>query len=91
MKRKWHKAYLGVGSNLGDRKRNINRCIGLLEENKQIKLKKKASFFRTKPVGGPAQRDYINSVFLIETTLLPWNLLKCLKEIENKLGRKKTL
>ncbi len=88
MKKKWHKVYLGVGSNLGSRKINIKKSLNLIETEKEIRIKKQSSFYETKPVGGPKQRDFINAVILIETTHEPRTLLKALKIIENKLGRK---
>ncbi len=87
----WHKVYLGIGSNLGNRRRNVEKSLCLLEAEKEIRIKKKSSLYLTKPVGGPKQRDFINSVVLIETTLAVKALLKVLKSIENKLGRKKDI
>ena len=89
MKNEWHKVYLGIGSNLGNRRRNIEKSLVLLEAEKEICIKKQSSIYETKPVGGPKQRDFKNSVVLIETTLNARPLLKALKVIENKLGRKK--
>ena len=89
MKIERHKVYLGIGSNLGNRRRNIEKSLSLLKAEKEIRIKKQSSFYITKPVGGPKQRDFKNGVVLIETTLSAKNLLKALKVIENKLGRKK--
>lgn len=89
MKNKWHKVYLGIGSNIGSRKRNIEKSFCLIEAEKEIRIKKKSSFFKTKPIGGPKQRDFKNVVIFIETTFEAETLLKSLKKIENELGRKK--
>ncbi|MFH1093140.1 MAG: 2-amino-4-hydroxy-6-hydroxymethyldihydropteridine diphosphokinase [Candidatus Omnitrophota bacterium] len=85
----WHKVYLGIGSNLGNRRGNVEKSLRLLEGEKEIRIKKQSSLYKTKPVGGPKQRDFKNGVVLIETTLSAKILLKVLKIIENKLGRKK--
>ncbi|MCG2713014.1 MAG: 2-amino-4-hydroxy-6-hydroxymethyldihydropteridine diphosphokinase [Candidatus Omnitrophica bacterium] len=89
MRHIWHKVYLGIGSNLGNRGRNVEKSLRLLEAEKEIRVKKQSSLYKTKPVGGPKQRDFKNGVVLIETTLAVKPLLKVIKSIENKLGRKK--
>ena len=89
MKHKWHNVYLGIGSNLGNRSKNIEKSLTLLEAEKEIRIKKQSSLYKTKPIGGSKQRDFKNGVVLIETTLTVRPLLKVIKSIENKLGRKK--
>ncbi len=89
MRHTWHKVYLGIGSNLGNRRKNVEKSFDLLKAEKEIRIKKRSSLYETKPVGGPKQRDFINAVVLIETTLAVKPLLKVLKSIESKLGRKK--
>ncbi len=85
----WLKVYLGIGSNLGNRRRNVEKSLNLLKAEKEIRIKKQSSLYETKPVGGPKQRAFKNGVVLIETTLSVKSLLNVLKNIENKLGRKK--
>ena len=84
--------YLGVGSNLGDRNRNIKEAIkeiNLLKDTKIIKISK---IIETKPVGGPpAQGNFLNAALKIQTRISPLKLLKNLKKIEEGLGRVKTV
>ena len=84
--------YLGVGSNLGNRRENIKeavRKISLLNKTKVLKLSR---LLQTEPVGGPAgQRKFLNAALKIETALTPLILLKKLKIIEETLGRIKTV
>ena len=84
--------YLGVGSNLGDRNRNIKEAIkeiNLLKDTKIIKISK---IIETKPVGGPsAQGNFLNAALKIQTRISPLKLLKDLKKIEKGLGRVKTV
>lgn len=84
--------YLGIGSNLGDRRINIKSAvekIGKLKEAQVIKLSK---IIETAPVGGPpGQGKFLNAVLKIRTSLSPLALLKKLKQIEKSLGRKKTV
>lgn len=83
-------AYLGIGSNLGNRRHNIKAAINLLQEISNLKVKKVSRLYETNPIGGSPQRKFLNGAIKIETDLTPPNLLKRLKIIEKSLGRKKT-
>ena len=83
-------AYLGLGSNLGDREANIRTACALLKE-KGIKILKQSSIIETDPIGGPSQGKFLNAVVKVKTQLSPHNLLAELKAIEKKLGRVKTV
>ena len=80
--------YLSFGSNIGNRKKNIEKALEQLEKNniKQIVV---SSFYETEPVG-PAQRNFYNIAGKFKTELPPVELLKKIKETEVLLGRKKT-
>ena len=85
-----HIAYIGIGSNLGNR---VNQCERALSEILRVdhhKLLARSSFFETQPVGYTSQDWFVNAVIKIETDLEPFDLLKTLKTIESKLGRVKT-
>lgn len=84
------KCYLGVGSNLGNRKENIRRAVELLKSSK-IKVKKISTIIETEPVGGPPQGKFLNAVLEVNTNLKPRALLETLKSIEEKLGRKRSV
>ncbi len=84
------KCFIGVGSNLGDREKNIRIAINLFKKAK-INILKKSHLIETKPVGGPKQGKFLNGVLEVETTLEPQKLLKTIKLIEQKLGRVKTV
>lgn len=81
--------YLGVGSNLGDRKKYIQSAIRYLRETSGVYVKKISSFYETDPVGGPPQGKFLNGAIELETLLSPRELLIRLKEIERKAGRKR--
>jgi len=83
--------YLGIGSNLGDRRKNIKRALEILKNTKGIKLEKVSKIYETEPVGGPPQEKFLNGVIKIKTSLSAPQLLKTLKRIEKYLGRKKTI
>lgn len=82
-------AYIGIGSNLGDRKANIEKAIKLIGLTKGLKLVRVSSIYETEPVGGPPQGKFLNGVFKIRTGLGPFKLLEELKGIEKRLGRKR--
>ena len=82
--------YLGIGSNIGNRKENCENAIGRLEKTDDLKVSTRSSFYETLPVGGPPQEDYLNGVLKAETMIPPERLLDVLKNIERQMGRKIT-
>ena len=82
--------YLGIGSNLGNRRENVEKANGLLTKN-NIEILKSSLLIETNPVGGPPQGKFLNGVLKVKTNLEPWQLLKALKSIESSLGRTKTV
>jgi len=83
--------FIGLGSNLGDREKHIDKAIEELRKNSSIKIKKISSIYETEPVGGVKQGKFLNGVLEIETGLEPKDLLKELLTVENRLGRKRTI
>lgn len=84
--------YLSIGSNLGDRDKNIKLALQKIPKLKNTKIISVSRIIETKPVGGPPhQNKFLNAVLKINTRLLPFELLKRLQAIEGELGRKKTV
>jgi 2-amino-4-hydroxy-6-hydroxymethyldihydropteridine diphosphokinase len=82
--------YLGLGSNSGNRKRNIQLALNKINALIDTKVLKVAKLLNSKPVGGPAgQPDFLNSAAKISTGFTPHALLKKLQNIEVALGRPK--
>ena len=80
--------YLGIGSNLGDKKRNIERTkFNLITNN--IKILKYSSYYESLSWPNPNNPKFLNIVLEIDTNFTPLELIKKCKEIEKKLGRKK--
>jgi len=80
--------YLGVGSNLGQRRKNIKLAVDKIKALKDTQVIKASKLHVSLPCGGPSgQPDYLNAALKISTKLLPLNLLKELKKIEKSLGR----
>ena len=80
-------AYLGIGSNLGNRKKNINLAIEKINQIKSTKVTKISSIIETDPVSNIPQGKFLNAAIEINTSLLPNELLNNLQSIENELGR----
>jgi 2-amino-4-hydroxy-6-hydroxymethyldihydropteridine diphosphokinase len=79
-------AYLGLGSNMGDRKQNLAQALGLLSTH--VMVEKVSPVYETEPVGYKDQPLFLNAVCLISTELKPGQLLHLARKIEAKLGRK---
>lgn len=79
-------AYLGLGSNLGNREWNIAKAIELLSQ--RIKIELTSSLYETEPVGYLDQPRFLNAVCQVSTGLSPQALLAVAKGIESKLGRR---
>ncbi len=80
--------FLAIGSNLGDRFRNIELAKIMLSDNR-IKILKSSSFYETLSWPNIKNPKFLNIVLKIETNLKPLNLLNLCKKIEKSLGRKK--
>lgn len=83
------RVYLGIGSNLGDRTFHLQQAKALIHELPNTRFLRSSSIHETDPVGGPPQGKYLNAVWEIETALPPKELKERLREIEEKLGRKR--
>lgn len=86
-----HIAYIGIGSNVGDKARQCERGISEILKLDRHRLLARSSFYKTKPVGHTKQDWFINLVIKLETEMDAPTLLCSLKEIESRLGRIKTL
>jgi len=81
--------YIGIGSNIGDRRANCVHAVKLMNES-GIMVTKESSLYETKPWGLKEQPMFINMAVIAETDLTPERLLTVLKCIEKKMGRQKT-
>jgi 2-amino-4-hydroxy-6-hydroxymethyldihydropteridine diphosphokinase len=80
------RAFVGIGSNLGDRLRNLRRALQLLED-RRVRVLRSSRVYETDPVGGPPQPDYLNAVIEVETGGTARDLLETCRETERALGR----
>ncbi|MFC1509544.1 2-amino-4-hydroxy-6-hydroxymethyldihydropteridine diphosphokinase [Candidatus Omnitrophota bacterium] len=84
-------SYLGLGSNLGDRLTTLQTSLDYLNQSETIRLLRVSPVYETSPVGGPQQPDFFNAAAEIETESEPHELLHICREIENKLGRTRSI
>ncbi|WP_244287929.1 2-amino-4-hydroxy-6-hydroxymethyldihydropteridine diphosphokinase [Labrenzia sp. 011] len=78
---------LGLGSNLGDPKANVDEAVRRLELTEGVTLVARSSDYRTPPWGPVKQDDFRNICVVLDTTLSPRDLLKRCLAIEIELGR----
>lgn len=84
-------AYIGLGSNLGDRRAFLDQALKALRGRPGVEVTRTSSVYETAPVGGPAgQGPYLNAVAELRTELEPDALLAVLLEIESAQGRVRT-
>jgi len=80
--------YLSLGSNIGDRERNLRDAVGLLAEP-QLRAVRVSSFYETEPLDVHDQPWFLNAVVEAETDLFPKQLLARVQRIEQRLGRRR--
>lgn len=81
-----HKVYLSLGTNLGNRKRNIREAIEKIGELIGV-VERQSALYETKPWGFSSQNDFINACVLVDTVLAPRQLLEATQQIEQEMGR----
>jgi 2-amino-4-hydroxy-6-hydroxymethyldihydropteridine diphosphokinase len=80
-------AYIGLGSNMGDRVANLGRAIYILSQSAPILVT--SSLYQTEPEGYKDQPDFLNSVACVDTNVAAGELLKILSGIEVQMGRER--
>lgn len=83
--KKMASAYLGLGSNLGQREENLCRALALLSQ--RVSLEAVSSVYETEPVGYKEQPLFLNLVCRVSTELPPEDLLHLAKDVEARMGR----
>jgi 2-amino-4-hydroxy-6-hydroxymethyldihydropteridine diphosphokinase len=80
------RAYLGLGSNLGDRREHLGTAVALLGTRRGVAVVRTSSVYETDPVG-PPQPDFLNAVAEVDTTLSARKLLDACLGVEAEMGR----
>ncbi len=81
------RAYLGLGSNLGDKRAMILEALARLDAAPGLRVATRSGFYRTPPWGDKNQDWFLNAAAAVETTLMPHALLQLCLEVERQLGR----
>lgn len=81
-----HTAFLGLGTNLGDREQNLLQAFELIGR-RVGKIKRKSRLYRSEPWGFKSDNDFLNAAVMVETALAPHELLCVTQEIERAMGR----
>ncbi|MBI3324242.1 MAG: 2-amino-4-hydroxy-6-hydroxymethyldihydropteridine diphosphokinase [Candidatus Omnitrophica bacterium] len=81
------RVFIGLGSNQGDRLQSLSRAVRRLAQLPSTRTAQMAPIYETKPIGGPPQPDFLNSVVELETSLSPHELFAWLQALERELGR----
>jgi 2-amino-4-hydroxy-6-hydroxymethyldihydropteridine diphosphokinase len=81
------RVFIGMGSNLGDRKQHIYNALQLMHASPFINVVQTSELYETEPVGVEGHPDYLNLTVEVATTLNPQDLLETLHAVEDKLGR----
>ena len=84
-------AWLGIGSNLGDRLNLLQTAVANINGLANTKVLAKSSIYETEPVGGVEQGPFFNGVLQIETFLSPEQLLDAVLAIEKEHGRERVI
>jgi 2-amino-4-hydroxy-6-hydroxymethyldihydropteridine diphosphokinase len=85
------RAYLGIGSNLGDRVSHLQGAVDALGAADGLEVVAVSPVYETTPVGGPAQPDYLNAVVAVDTSLPARALLELAHRIEAAAARVRTV
>ncbi|HHV60159.1 MAG TPA: 2-amino-4-hydroxy-6-hydroxymethyldihydropteridine diphosphokinase [Clostridiaceae bacterium] len=83
--------YIALGSNLGDRERNLSEALECIGRIPGTRIVKASDIYETDPVGYTEQGKFLNMVVSVETGLEPRDMLKELQDIENLLKRDRVL
>ncbi|MFN3695220.1 MAG: 2-amino-4-hydroxy-6-hydroxymethyldihydropteridine diphosphokinase [Ignavibacterium sp.] len=82
-----HIAFIGIGSNVGNRIENIRKAVSSISENKEVELISASSVYESLPFGNHNQKNFFNAVIKLKTSLTHYELFDFLKKLELKLGR----
>lgn len=87
MTKKTHVAYLGLGTNLGDKEANIRQAMEYIEELIGH-IVRQSAFYTSEPWGFQSTHEFVNAVVCCQTTCSPRQLLRSTQRIERRMGRR---
>lgn len=87
IERSWHRAYVALGSNMGDKLKYLEDAVKAIENDVNCKLLKISDIIVTEPYGPVQQDDFLNGCMMIDTLYTPSELLRFLQKLENEANR----
>lgn len=81
------RAYLGLGTNLGDRHGNLDRAVELLSVDPRLAVARRSAIYETEPRDVVDQPWFLNCVVEVETSMFPMQLLAHAQSVEREMGR----
>lgn len=91
IRRGWKKAYLGIGSNMGEKEKYLQDALKKIGEHEKIRRVRCSELITTAPYGGIEQDDFLNGAVELETLFTPEELLAFLQELETEAGRERLI
>ncbi len=91
IKRGWHTLYLGIGSNLGDKRGQIEKAVSLLREDEETRVIRVSSLIETEPVGYTEQDMFLNGALFVQSLRSPERFLELIGTIEKALKRERKI
>lgn len=91
IERGWHRAFVAVGSNLGDKEKYIQAGIAYLRDCEDCRVEQVSKLIATSPYGVTEQPEFLNGMIELKTLLEPLELLALLHEAEQEAGRERLL
>lgn len=91
IERRWHTVFISTGSNMGEKKKNIEDAIDILNRREDCRVGKISQYYETKPVGYLEQDNFVNGAFQLKTLLEPKELMNVLLNIEKELKRERVI
>lgn len=87
IERKWHKIYLSLGSNMGDKRKNLLKAIELIGKLENTEVIKTSTILETEPFGYLEQDNFLNACLEVKTLMTAQEFLKSILKIELDMGR----
>ena len=91
MERTWHESIIAVGSNMGDKKKNILDAFNAINNSNHTKILEIANYYETEPWGYEAQDKFLNTAIKVKTILSPKKLMRYLLDVELEMKRERII
>lgn len=87
IERQWHRVYVGIGSNMGDKLKYLENAVTSIKEDVSCKILRISDIILTEPYGPVEQDDFMNGCIMMDTLYTPSELLRFLQKLENDANR----